>query len=106
MPPLTAERLVFITLVDGVPTPSVDPVQLDTTKGHVAHWIFAGDGDLQITMKDVTPFDSPHEHAGQHVRSSIVRQDAEGGGRRYGYTITLTIGEDAFTNDPDIEIVP
>jgi hypothetical protein len=104
--PLSAERLVFVSLVNGKPVPNIDPVVLDTTKGHVAHWIFGGDGELTITMKTDNPFATANEHAGNHERSGRVRSDAQGGGRHYSYTITLKTADGIFVNDPDIEIVP
>lgn len=107
--PLKDEQLVFVTLPDikpgTKPLPSVDPVQLYRGKGHVAHWIFCGEGDLRITMKKEDPFATPLENGGKHVRSGKVRGDAEGKGKRYGYTITLTTKDGVFTNDPDIEIM-
>lgn len=106
---LKDEQIVCVTLPDIMPgtrpLPSVDPVPLYRGKGHVAHWIFCGEGDLRITMKKDDPFATPLENGGKHVRSGKVRGDAEGKGKRYGYTITLTTKDGVFTNDPDIEIM-
>lgn len=106
---LKDEQIVCVTLPDVMPgtrpLPSVDPVPLYRGKGHVAHWVFCGEGELRITMKKDDPFATPLEHGGKHVRSGKVRPDAQGKGKRYGYTITLTTKDGVFTNDPDIEIM-
>ena len=103
------ERMVFISVVGGKPVPSVDPVQLSRGQGHVAYWVYCGDGALNITLKDPKedPFVGPFDNGGNHVRSAPVHGNAHYGKPFYKYTITLTLpGQQPISNDPDIEIDP
>jgi hypothetical protein len=108
-PNLTAkqEKIVCVTLVNGKPMPSVDPIQLSRGEGHVAYWVYCGDGELKITLKDTAkdPFVGPFDNGGNHVRSSAVHPNAHYGLPFYRYTITLTTKDGVFTNDPDIDIM-
>jgi hypothetical protein len=111
---------ITLTLTNGQlkPIPSPDPVPLSKNKGHVAHWIYCGEGDLNISMKpgsDNDPFEPgnwEHSNANHctHVRSPKISPNARE--KKFGqpynpykYTITLTTKDGVFTNDPDIEIM-
>jgi hypothetical protein len=101
---LKQEKLVIVTLRDGKPYPSVDPVVLSYSKGELAHWVYCGEGELTITMKE-SPFTRPLEQAGNHVRSWKPREDAIKI-KKFPYTITLKTKDGAFTKDPDVEVWP
>jgi len=116
------DKDVNVTLVmqsDGklMPVPKIDPVPL-RKKLDVAHWVYCGQGDLNISMKpgsDNDPFEpGDWEHGSakdcKYVRSPKIKANArekkEGQPYNpYKYTITVTGVPNTVPNDPDIEIM-
>jgi hypothetical protein len=117
------DKDVTITLVmqsDGklMPVPDPKTVQLYKKMGHVAHWVYCGQGDLNISMKpgsDNDPFEpGDWEHGSakdcKYDRSPKIKANArekkEGQPYNpYKYTITVTGVPNTVPNDPDIEIM-
>ena len=117
------DKDVIVTLVmqsDGklMPVPDPNPVPL-RKKLHVAHWVYCGQGDLNISMKPVSdndpfePGDWEHGRSANnctYVRSPNIKANArekkEGQPYNpYKYTITVTGVPNTVPNDPDIEIM-
>jgi hypothetical protein len=107
------EKIVKISLVNGVPTPDVKLLRLSHGKGEIAHWILEGDGTVRIEFKDKDKTKgkganfSKREinHAGKHARSWKPRRDAIG--KTFHYVIFVTMDQKTLESpDPDIEIVP
>ena len=105
------EKIVKISLVNGVPTPDVKLLRLSHGKGEIAHWIFEGEGTVRIEFRDKDKRKGANfskreiNHAGKHARSWKARRDAIG--KKFHYVIFVTMGQKTVESpDPDIEIVP
>ncbi|MEO8054531.1 MAG: hypothetical protein ABI768_05230 [Acidobacteriota bacterium] len=122
-PPANADKSVTITLVPqngtSMPTPDSARVSLSRKANHRALWVYCGDGDLEISMKDAgdDPFDADRQRWSakgcQYIRSGNIKpkartkQDADEAGRPYKpyeYTIQVKVGNNVYINDPEIEI--
>ena len=99
---LKQEKLVIVTIRDGKPYPSVNPVKLSYSAGEIAHWVFCGEGELTVEMKKESPFEKLIEHDGKHARSWKPLEKAIG--KTFPYSITLKTGEGTFHYDPDVEV--
>jgi hypothetical protein len=121
--PLANDKSVTITLVPQngtlMPTPSPARVILSKKADHRALWVYCGDGDLVIRLKDDgdDPFDvdkkSWSANGCQYIRSGKVKpgarakEDADEAGKPYKpylYTIQVTVGGRVYINDPEVEI--